>query len=117
MTKAERAHVDRIRSLPCCRCGAKDVAYGWIGPGIEAHHCGRPPRVAWATIPLCPACHRGKTGSGHAPGLGREELNLLKQVLATMSIDYAACVKAELRQAWARRLETRSGARYRDCLE
>jgi hypothetical protein len=50
-TADERAHVQRIAALPCVVCGAE---------GVEVHE---PEQGLWfASMPLCPACHRGPEG-------------------------------------------------------
>ncbi|MBB1060401.1 hypothetical protein [Marilutibacter spongiae] len=55
MTKAERAHVDRVRQLPCSVCGAS-------GPS-EAHE---PVQGFWfISIALCADCHRGSVNGLH----------------------------------------------------
>lgn len=52
MTVAERAHVDRVKELPCSVCDAP-------GPS-EAHE---PVQGLWfVSIALCPDCHRGPMG-------------------------------------------------------
>lgn len=59
MTRAERRHLDRIKSMPCGVCGAE-------GPS-DAHHIregqGMGQRAAhWLAIPLCKDCHQGPGG-------------------------------------------------------
>lgn len=55
MTKAERAHVDQVKSLPCSVCDA-------CGPS-EAHE---PVQGQWFTaIALCADCHRGSVNGLH----------------------------------------------------
>lgn len=52
MTAAERAYVDRVSQLPCVVCGSQE--------GSEVHE---PEQGLWfASMPLCPACHRGPEG-------------------------------------------------------
>ena len=52
LTKAERAHLERVKSLPCSVCGA---------PGIsEAHHIRQ--GVQRLAVALCADCHRGYNG-------------------------------------------------------
>lgn len=55
MTSAERAHVERVKELPCSVCGAP-------GPS-EAHE---PVQGLWfVSIALCPDCHRGSVNGWH----------------------------------------------------
>jgi len=52
MTKAEREWVQRVAQLPCVVCGSEG--------GSEVHE---PEQGLWfASIPLCPDCHRGPQG-------------------------------------------------------
>lgn len=54
-TKAERAHIERIRAMPCAVCEA-------AGPS-EAHEIKQ---GQWFTsVPLCPDCHRGSLNGLH----------------------------------------------------
>ena len=58
MTKAEKAWLDLVASLPCATCGLMPV---------EVHHTregqGGAQRAShFLTIPLCPDCHRGPLG-------------------------------------------------------
>lgn len=55
MTVLERAHVERIKSMPCVLCGA-------AGPS-EAHEIEQ--GVWMLSIPLCPDCHRGSLNGLH----------------------------------------------------
>jgi len=48
-TKAERDHVDWVKSLPCGVCGQ-------VGPS-SAHHIVQDQH--YTTIPLCQDCHQG----------------------------------------------------------
>lgn len=48
MTAAERAHMERVKGLPCSVCDAP-------GPS-EAHHQRQGDH--WTCISLCPSCHR-----------------------------------------------------------
>lgn len=52
MTTAERAHVERVKELPCGVCDEP-------GPS-EAHEPEQ--GLWWIAVPLCPACHRGPQG-------------------------------------------------------
>lgn len=50
-TVAEARHIERVAALPCVVCGAE---------GVEVHE---PEQGLWfASMPLCPACHRGPDG-------------------------------------------------------
>ena len=51
-TKAERAHLELVKQLPCSVCDAP-------GPS-EAHHIDQ--SCAWTVVALCPDCHRGRNG-------------------------------------------------------
>lgn len=54
-TAAERAHVERVKSLPCSVCGT-------AGPS-EAHE---PVQGLWfVSIALCADCHRGSENGWH----------------------------------------------------
>jgi hypothetical protein len=46
---AERAHLARVKALPCSVCDAP--------VGSEAHHIEQ--SNAWTCVALCPDCHRG----------------------------------------------------------
>jgi hypothetical protein len=54
-TKAERAHLERVKSLPCSVCDLP-------GPS-EAHHCEQ--SQAWTCVALCESCHRGPINGWH----------------------------------------------------
>ncbi|MBN9410846.1 MAG: hypothetical protein J0H69_17005 [Burkholderiales bacterium] len=54
-TTAERAHIERIKGMPCGVCGA--------GGPSEAHELRQ---GEWFTsVPLCPDCHRGAHNGIH----------------------------------------------------
>jgi hypothetical protein len=54
-TKAERAHIERVKSLPCAVCDAP--------PPSEAHEIEQ---GAWfLSVPLCADCHRGSRNGIH----------------------------------------------------
>jgi hypothetical protein len=55
MSAAERAHVERVKSLPCAICGE--------GPPSDAHEPEQ--GLWWIAVPLCRACHGGP---GHPDG-------------------------------------------------
>jgi hypothetical protein len=48
ITEAERAHLQRVKSLPCGVCGSQE--------GSEAHHIEQ--QRHYLTIPLCHSCHQ-----------------------------------------------------------
>lgn len=51
-TAAEKRHIERVAALPCVVCGSEE--------GSEVHE---PEQGLWfASMPLCPACHRGPDG-------------------------------------------------------
>ena len=86
MTKEERAHLDRVASLPCAVCGRHGVHVHHIRTGIGM---GRR-ATHFQTIPLCPEHHQGNTG---IHGMGRKaferhhgitELELLARVEETI---------------------------------
>jgi hypothetical protein len=51
-TKAERAHVQRIKALPCSVCNKP-------GPS-DAHHINQGQH--WTVVALCKECHQGAAG-------------------------------------------------------
>lgn len=52
MTAAEREHVNMVAQLPCVVCDSNEP--------VEVHE---PEQGLWfASMPLCPACHRGPEG-------------------------------------------------------
>ena len=58
MTSAEKRHLDRVASLPCCLCGESPVQVHHI-----RHSQGMAQRASnWLTVPLCPSCHTGPKG-------------------------------------------------------
>lgn len=52
LTRAERAHLARVKELSCVICNAP--------PPSEAHHIEQ--GAHFAVIALCPDCHRGPIG-------------------------------------------------------
>ena len=52
LTAAERAHLSRVKELPCAVCGA-------AGPS-DAHHIRQ--HLQFTCIPLCYDCHRSNIG-------------------------------------------------------
>lgn len=55
MRKAEKRHVERVAAMPCGVCGAP-------GPS-EVHELRQ--GLWFASIPLCPDCHRGSHNGIH----------------------------------------------------
>lgn len=55
MTDAERAHVDRIKSIPCIVCDAP--------PPSDAHELEQ--GLWWTSLPLCRDCHQGSHNGIH----------------------------------------------------
>jgi uncharacterized protein HemY len=51
-TKAERQHVERVKSLPCSVCDAPAPS--------AAHHIRQD--CAYTVVALCESCHTGKNG-------------------------------------------------------
>jgi len=54
-TAAERAHIERVKSLPCVVC--------WAPPPSECHEIEQ--SLWWASIPLCASCHRDNFNGVH----------------------------------------------------
>lgn len=54
-TKAERAHIERIKSMPCAICEASAPS--------EAHETEQ--GLWFLSIPLCADCHRGSHNGIH----------------------------------------------------
>lgn len=52
ITATERAHLARVKALPCSLCHAP-------GPS-DAHHINQGQH--WTVVALCPDCHRGYAG-------------------------------------------------------
>ena len=55
LTDKERAHLKRVKNLPCSVCGAS-------GPS-EAHHIRQ--GLQYAAVALCADCHRGSHNGIH----------------------------------------------------
>lgn len=55
LTKTEREHLARVKSLPCSVCGASG--------GSEAHHIQQ--HKQYLCIPLCESCHRSSFNGIH----------------------------------------------------
>lgn len=55
LTAKERAHHERVKSLPCSVCDQP-------GPS-ESHHIAQ--RLQYTCIALCPSCHRDNTLGWH----------------------------------------------------
>lgn len=75
MTRAERAHVERVKSLPCVVCEAQ--------PPSEAHEIEQ--GLWFCSIALCADCHRGPSGWHGTKALWRvrkfDELDRLNETL------------------------------------
>jgi len=54
-TKAERAHIEAVKKLPCSVCDAP-------GPSA-AHHIKQ--SCAWTAVALCQDCHQGPKNGWH----------------------------------------------------
>jgi hypothetical protein len=61
-TKAEAAHIDRIKRAGCLCCLDRGFAHDPDGPAVEAHHLlsGGIRRGHLHTVGLCPWHHRGR---------------------------------------------------------
>ena len=55
LSKAEKAHIARVKELPCGVCGHDG--------GSEAHHVEQ--HQQYTVIPLCADCHRGSHNGIH----------------------------------------------------
>lgn len=55
LTKRERAHVERVKDLPCAVCGS-------MAPS-SAHHIEQ--HMQYLVIPLCLDCHQGPHNGIH----------------------------------------------------
>ncbi len=64
------AHLARIRTLPCLRCGrlneseAAHIRYGSLLHGKRDTGMAEKPDDRW-TVPLCASCHRTSQGAQH----------------------------------------------------
>lgn len=85
MTKGERKHIERVKSLPCGLCDAP-------GPS-SAHHVrtgqGMGQRAGhYCTIPLCYPCHQGEEGFHGSKALWnvyrKTELDVLDQTIGRL---------------------------------
>lgn len=83
MSNIDSYHIEKVKSLPCCLCGAHAPS--------DAHHIlesrikGRKPG-AFCTIPLCKDCHQGGRNGVHGQQImlrlmKQTELNLLDMTL------------------------------------
>lgn len=79
-SRAERAHLERVKSLPCSLCDQS-------GPS-SAHHTRQD--CAWTTIALCWECHQGPNGWHGNKSLWRirkmDELDALGVTIKRMMI-------------------------------
>ena len=67
-TAKERAHMERVASLPCLVCGGGSTVHHVTG---SAHIMGRLPRSHQLVVPLCPVHHQIQ----HGPKESVEALN------------------------------------------
>ena len=86
MTKAERAHIERVKSLPCSLCGksAPSDAHHLLEGRIQGRRC-----ADWCTIPLCKDCHQGERNGIHGQQImlkvmKETELSLLAQTIENL---------------------------------
>lgn len=80
-TKAERAHIERIKGMPCGVCGAH-------GPS----ECHELKQGQWFTsIPLCADCHRGSFNGIHGQA----------RIWAVMKLDEQEVLNETIRQLLA----------------
>lgn len=91
MTKAERLHLVRVKSLPCGLCGASAPS--------SAHHIREGQGMAqraghFCTIPLCYDCHQGPQGIHGDRTLWRiyrkDEITILDETHAALWAEVAA---------------------------
>lgn len=81
-TRAERAHIERTKAMPCgvCRAGAPS-------------ECHEIEQGAWfLSLPLCPDCHRGTHNGIHGQkriwaALRLDELAVLNQTIQAITTD------------------------------
>jgi Recombination enhancement, RecA-dependent nuclease len=87
VTKAEKAHLNRVAELGCCVC--RRIGYG--PTPAEIHHPRRGTGMGQRAsnmdaLPMCPEHHRGNTGlhglgtKGFARHYGFDEADLLADV-------------------------------------
>jgi len=85
MNKAQAKHLSKVAELSCCLCGSFPT---------ECHHInedrtfGKRDNLHFATIPLCPDCHRGASGVHGDKAMLRiskkSELELLSETLEAL---------------------------------
>lgn len=85
MTKAERAHVDIIKNLPCIVCGSAGFN--------EAHEIEQ--GLWFLSLPLCHDCHRGAKNGLHGQRamwkvMKKTELSCLNELIETILAAKAA---------------------------
>lgn len=82
MSKSIHKHIERVKSMPCCLCGASAPS--------DAHHIleGRIPGRRshdFCTIPLCKSCHQSPIGihgdKSMLKIMKQNELNLLGETM------------------------------------
>lgn len=79
LTKAERAHLARIKSMPCAVCGHPPIS--------EAHHVRQ--HLQYTCIPLCASCHRSGHNGVHGQShiwrvLRKDELSCLNDTVRAL---------------------------------
>jgi hypothetical protein len=86
VSKAERAHIERVKSLPCSLCGksAPSDAHHLLEGRIQGRRC-----ADWCTIPLCKDCHQGERNGIHGQQImlkvmKETELSLLAQTIENL---------------------------------
>lgn len=85
-TKAERAHMARVASLPCLVCGAQSTVHHVTG---YADRMGRLTRSHFRVVPLCPRHHLIQHGpresveaTGHQGFYRMHGVDLLKEAIS-----------------------------------
>ena len=87
MTREERDHVARVKSLPCAVCGCSLAV-------SEAHEIEQ---GQWFTsIPLCPDCHRGSHNGLHGQRriwmvMKKTELSCLNDTIRKLMRETRGC--------------------------
>jgi hypothetical protein len=85
MSRAERAHVGRIKEMPCAVCDKRPNE----AEPTEAHE---PEQGLWfLAIPLCADCHRGWFNGIHGQGriwkvLKKTEMSCLNETLRALGV-------------------------------
>jgi hypothetical protein len=82
-TKAQAKHMGLVAELPCCLCGSMPVEVHHV---TEGKTFGKRDKLHFATIPLCPSCHRDNRNGIHGQQFmlklaKKSELELLAETL------------------------------------